>query len=62
MKIKVITTDNGLEFCNKEFSQMCKEDGILRHLTVPGNPKQNGLTEKMNRTFLEKGEMHVNPC
>ena len=54
MKIKIIRTDNGLEFCNKEFAQMCKESGILRHLTVPGNPKQNSLTERMNKTLLER--------
>ena len=54
MKIKIIRTDNGLEFCNKEFAQMCKENDILMHLTVPGNPKQNGLAERMNRTLLER--------
>lgn len=24
-KVKVIRTDNGLEFCNRDFDQMCKE-------------------------------------
>ena len=53
-KIKIIRTDNGLEFCNKEFAHLCNQDGILRHLSVPGNPKQNGLPERMNRTLLER--------
>jgi len=43
-----------LEFCNKEFTQLCNENSILRHLTAPGNPKQNGLAKKMNRTLLER--------
>lgn len=53
-KIKTIRTDNGLEFCNKEFSDLCKGTGIVRHLTIPGNPRQNGLAERMNRTLLER--------
>lgn len=28
--------------------------GILRHLTVPGTPQQNGLTKRFNRTILDK--------
>lgn len=52
--VKVIRIDNGLEFCNREFDQMCKDGGIIRHLTTPENPKQNGVAERMNRTLLEK--------
>ena len=51
---QIIRTDNGIEFCNREFNQMCKDSGIVRHLTTPGNPKQNGLAERMNRTLLER--------
>jgi len=40
--VKVTRTNNELEFCNKEFNQMCKDGGIIRHLTAPKNPKQNG--------------------
>jgi len=53
-KIKIIRTDNGLEFYNNEFSHLCKENRILRHLTAPSNPKQNDLAERMNRTLLER--------
>jgi transposase InsO family protein len=53
-KYKNIRSDNGLEFCNKEFSQLCKEKGIGRHLSVPSTPQQNGLAERMNRTLLNK--------
>jgi len=52
--VKVIRTDNGLEFCNREFDQMCKDGGIIRHLTAPENPKQNGVVERINRTLLER--------
>nr|GEZ98531.1 hypothetical protein [Tanacetum cinerariifolium] len=37
--VKKLRTDNGLEFCNREFKQLCIESGIARHLTVSGLPK-----------------------
>ncbi|GJT63916.1 retrotransposon protein, putative, ty1-copia subclass [Tanacetum coccineum] len=52
--MKKLRTDNGLEFCNQEFNNLCKESGIARHLTVAGTPQQNGLAERMNRTLLNK--------
>ncbi|GJS09741.1 retrovirus-related pol polyprotein from transposon TNT 1-94 [Tanacetum coccineum] len=39
--VKKLRTDNGLEFCNWEFKQLCTESGIARHLTVVGTPQQN---------------------
>ncbi|KAK9080130.1 hypothetical protein SSX86_001805 [Deinandra increscens subsp. villosa] len=53
-KIKKLRTDNGLEFCNELFDQFCRSKGIVRHLTIPGTPQQNGLIERMNRTLLDK--------
>ncbi|GKC23544.1 retrotransposon protein, putative, ty1-copia subclass [Tanacetum coccineum] len=53
--VKKLRTDNGLEFCNQEFEQLCIESGIARHLTVTGTPQQNGLAERMNRTLMDKG-------
>ncbi|GJU47298.1 retrovirus-related pol polyprotein from transposon TNT 1-94 [Tanacetum coccineum] len=32
-KRKKLQTNNGLEFCNQEFHNLCKESGIARHLT-----------------------------
>ena len=53
-KIKIIRKDNDLEFCSKKFTQLCNENGILRHLTNLVNPKLNGLAKRMNRTLLER--------
>ncbi|GJS46695.1 retrovirus-related pol polyprotein from transposon TNT 1-94 [Tanacetum coccineum] len=36
--VKKLRTENGLEFCNQEFEQLCIERGIARHLTVAGTP------------------------
>ena len=54
MKVKRLRTDNGLEFCNRDFDNFCKAEGILRHKTVVNTPQQNGVAERMNRTLLER--------
>nr|GEY93839.1 retrotransposon protein, putative, Ty1-copia subclass [Tanacetum cinerariifolium] len=48
--VKKLRTDNGLEFCNRDFEQLCIESGIARHLTVAGMPQQNGLAEQATCT------------
>jgi len=53
-KIKVLRTDNGLEFCNLKFDEYCKKNGIERHRTCTYTPQQNGVAERMNRTLMEK--------
>ena len=52
-KIKVLRTDNGGEFCSKEFEEFCKKCGIAWQKTTPYTPQQNGVTERMNKTLME---------
>ncbi|KAH9770027.1 Integrase catalytic domain-containing protein [Citrus sinensis] len=53
-KVRRIRTDNGLEFCNKQFDDLCEKNEILRHNTVRHTPQQNDLVERMNRTLMER--------
>eukprot|EP00253_Pinus_taeda_P029316 PITA_29316 len=53
-KIKVLRTDNGGEFCGKEFEEFCKKCGIARQKTTPYTPQQNGVAERMNKTLMER--------
>ena len=53
-KIKVLRSDNGGEFCEKEFKKFCRECGIARQKTTPYTPQQNGVAERMNRSLMEK--------
>ena len=53
-KLKILRTDNGLEFINNEFNLLCSKFGIVRHRTVKHTPQQNGVAERMNRTLLNK--------
>ena len=35
-------------------ANICKNSGIICEFTIPYNPQQNGVSERMNRTLLEK--------
>ncbi|GJY85463.1 retrovirus-related pol polyprotein from transposon TNT 1-94 [Tanacetum coccineum] len=52
--VKKLRIDNGLEFCNWEFEQLCIESGIVRHLTVARTPQQNRVAKHMNTSLIDK--------
>ena len=51
LKIKCFRSDNGGEYSSNEFVNYCAENGIRMMKTVPENPQQNGVAERMNRTL-----------
>jgi transposase InsO family protein len=53
-RIKVLRTYNDGEFCGNVFEEFCKKCGIARKNTTPYTPQPNGVTERMNRTLMEK--------
>lgn len=53
-KIKILRTDNGGEFCNSQFDGFLGNCGIIHQKTNAYTPEQNGLSERMNRTIVEK--------
>lgn len=48
-----IRTDNGPEFVSKLFQTWMKKNGIKWEQIQPGKPQQNGIIERLNRTFRE---------
>lgn len=54
--IKILRTDNGLEYVNTEFSDYLKKAGIIHQTTTPYTPEQNGTAERFNRTLIEKAK------
>lgn len=52
-KIKILRSDNGLEYSGKLFNQELEKAGIKREYTVSYTPQQNGIAERMNRTLVE---------
>lgn len=53
-KLKCLRTDNGLEYCNNRFDCYCVSTGVKRHRTCAYTPQQNGVSERMNRTIMER--------
>ena len=52
--LKCLRSDNGGKYCSKEFNDYYSQNGIRRERTVPGTPQENGLSERMNRTIMER--------
>ena len=51
--VKTLRTDRGRQYLSDQFKRLCYEKGIVRQLTIPGTPQQNGVAEHRNRTLLE---------
>jgi len=52
-KIKILRIDNGTKYESNEFHDFCKEVVIKRETTTSYTPKQNGVSERKNRTNVE---------
>jgi len=52
--MKVFRTDNGTEYVNNQMSSYLKSKGILHQKTVRYTPQQNGISERFNRTIMNK--------
>ncbi|GJZ10997.1 putative ribonuclease H-like domain-containing protein [Tanacetum coccineum] len=53
LKVKVIRCDNGTEFKNRVMNQLCEIKVLRGNLVLLGLHKQNGVTERKNRTLIE---------
>ena len=54
MKIKVLRTNNGGEFCMNGLEEFYKKCNISRNKNTPYTPQWNGFAERINRTLMEK--------
>lgn len=54
MKISRLRCDNGGEYKSNQFIRFCTEKGIRLEYTMPYTPEQNGVSERFNRTIVEK--------
>jgi transposase InsO family protein len=51
-KLRVLRTDNGVEFTAAEFTAYCADEGINRHFSALYTPQQNGVVEPRNQTVV----------
>ena len=61
-RLKCLRSYNGGEYCSKEFNDYCSHNGIRRERTVPGTTQENGVSERMNKTIMERARsMRLHP-
>lgn len=46
-------TDRGSQYCSKEYTDVLKSESIVISMTENGDPLENPLAERMNRTFKD---------
>eukprot|EP00253_Pinus_taeda_P024792 PITA_24792 len=56
-RLKCLKSNNGGEYCSKEFDRYYSGNGIHREKTVPRTPQENGVLERMNRTIVERARL-----
>lgn len=47
-------TDRGLQYCSQEYVKLSTDNGIKISMTENGDPYENALAERMNRTVKEE--------
>ena len=52
-QVKMLHSNSGGEYGAKLFETYLKEKGTLHQTTVPHNPAQNGVSQRMNWTLVE---------
>jgi transposase InsO family protein len=53
-QIKILQSDNGIEYMSKHMTQYLATHGILHQSSCVGTPQQNVVAESKNRDLLEK--------
>lgn len=54
VSIKAIRSDGGSEYANKNMRNLCEKYGMRHEKSAPYSSQQNGVSERMNRTIIEK--------
>jgi len=52
-KVRILWTDNGGEYMNRDFHEYFQRTGLLYESSCSQTPQQNGVAERKNRHILE---------
>jgi putative transposase len=47
-------SDRGIQYCSKEYTELAISNGLTLSMTLNGDPYENALAERMNRTLKEE--------
>lgn len=47
-------SDRGIQYCSKEYTELAIANGLKLSMTQNGDPYENALAERMNRTLKEE--------
>ena len=50
--MKAIRTDNGGEYCSRDFTDYLRQAGIRHYTTNAYTPQESGVAERYNRTLM----------
>ena len=53
---RILQSDNGTDYTNKNFKNFCTNNKIKTEYTVPETPQQNGVAERYNGTVVETAQ------
>ena len=59
MRIGTLRTDRGGEYVGKKFKRYLRSQQIEHEETIANTPEQNGVSERLNRTLMEKARPMV---
>lgn len=59
LKISRLRVDNGGEYSSNDFKSFCCQNGIQLEYTIPYTPQQNGVSERFNRSLVEKARSMI---
>jgi len=62
VKISRFRCDNGREYMSSELREFFEQQGIQFEFTIRYTPQQNGVSERMNRTLIEKARYMIFHC
>ncbi|GJT86667.1 ribonuclease H-like domain-containing protein [Tanacetum coccineum] len=52
-RVKIIRSDNGTKFKNRDMLEFCGSKGIKQEYSNARTPQQNGIAKRMNRTLIK---------
>ena len=58
-KIKALRSDNGGEYTSNQFTKFMRETGISHEKPAPYSLKQNGVSERANRTLVGRAKAMI---